>query len=137
MLLVQEKKHPIAGMLSSTDQVMMILVYCYSFFLLRCKSCQLICTIKQHGIYTPMINFSQIPYSFQLAHPCFLELSNGGFRLKIGPLLSEIQPFLCNIPIHFTKMTTTQPKISRFSIRNHRWKAEKKLYHCISAQCAN
>ena len=26
-------------------------------------------------------------------------------------------------------MVITQPKIDRFSIRNHRWKAENELYH--------
>ena len=28
-------------------------------------------------------------------------------------------------------MAITQPKIGRFTIRNHRWKAEKELYHFL------
>ncbi len=42
------------------------------------------------------------------------ELSNRGSGLKIGPFLTEIQPLF----------TLTQPKIVRFSIRSHRWKAQ-------------
>ena len=69
------------------------------------------------------------------AHPFLLgcdraleELSNDGFRLKIDPFLREIRTFLYKIPIIFTKMVITPPKIDRFSIRNQHWKAGNELY---------
>ncbi len=56
------------------------------------------------------------------AHP---QLSNGGFGLKIGQFLTELQPFLRK----GTKMAISQPKIYRFSIRNHRWKGLEEQAH--------
>ncbi len=62
----------------------------------------------------------------------FQELPKGGFRLEIRPLFSGIQPFSYKILIIFTKVVITWPKIDRFSIRNHRWKAENELYHFLA-----
>ncbi len=63
-----------------------------------------------------------------------------GFRLKIWPLLSEIQPFLCNKSTMFANITISWKKWSYFQFETNVWKLKRcsiTFCNCIYyAQCA-